>query len=43
MKNKLLVILVLIAFVFIGIAASKPDSKVYERNLKVLFGVTRVE
>jgi len=35
MKNKVVVILGLVAFVFIGIAASKPtDNK--ERNLKVL-------
>ena len=36
MKNKLLVVLGLFAFVFIGIAASKPGANTYERNLKVL-------
>jgi hypothetical protein len=36
MKNKAIVILGLIAFVFIGIAASKPSFKASERNLKVL-------
>jgi Photosynthetic reaction centre cytochrome C subunit len=36
MKNKAVVILGLIAFVFIGIAASKPSFKNKERNLKVL-------
>ena len=36
MKNKAVVILGLIAFVFIGIAASKPSFKNAERNLKVL-------
>jgi hypothetical protein len=36
MKNKLMVILGLFAFVFIGIAASKPGADAYERNLKVL-------
>lgn len=36
MKNKAVVILGLIAFVFIGIAASKPSLKNAERNLKVL-------
>ncbi len=36
MKNKAVVILGLIAFVFIGIAASKPSFKNGERNLKVL-------
>ena len=36
MKNKAGVILGLIAFFFIGIAASKPSVKSAERNLKVL-------
>ena len=36
MKNKAFVILGLIAFVFIGIAASKPSINKSERNLKVL-------
>jgi len=36
MKNKAIVILGLIAFVFFGIAASKPALKHNERNLKVL-------
>jgi hypothetical protein len=36
MKNKAIVILGLIAFVFVGIAASKPALKNNERNLKVL-------
>jgi hypothetical protein len=36
MKNKAIVILGLIAFVFVGIAASKPAFKHNERNLKVL-------
>jgi hypothetical protein len=36
MKNKMITILSLIAFVIIGIAASQPASKKYERNLKVL-------
>ena len=35
MKNKIIVILCLLAFVFIGIAATKPVSN-KERNLKVL-------
>ena len=36
MKNKLLVVVGLAVFVFIGIAASKPVVKISERNLKVL-------
>ena len=36
MKNKAIAILSLLAFVFVGIAASKPDPKKKERNLKVL-------
>ena len=36
MKNKLIVVLGLATFVFIGLAASKPGLKIKERNLKVL-------
>jgi len=36
MKNKFIAVLGLAAFVFIGIAASKPPVKNNERNLKVL-------
>ena len=36
MKNKLIVILGLATFVFIGMAASKPGIRSNERNLKVL-------
>lgn len=36
MKNKLFVVLGLAAFVFIGIAASKPRLRSNERNLKIL-------
>ena len=36
MKNKLIVVLGLAIFVFIGMAASKPGLKTGERNLKVL-------
>lgn len=36
MKNKFTVLLGLLVFVFIGIAASKPSSVSNERNLKVL-------
>ena len=36
MKNKLIVVVGLIAFVFVGIAASKPGPDNKERNLKVL-------
>lgn len=36
MKNKILVVFGLAAFVFFGIAASKPDQKKNDRNLKIL-------
>ena len=36
MKNKLIVSFVLFAFVFIGIAATRPSARNNERNLKVL-------
>jgi hypothetical protein len=36
MKNKMIIMVGLVAFVLIGIAASQPPSKKYERNLKVL-------
>ena len=36
MKNKAIVLLGLVAFVLIGIAASKPAANANERNLKVL-------
>lgn len=36
MKNKVAVILGLVAFVFLGIAAGKPSLKKAERNLKVM-------
>ena len=36
MKNKLIVVLGLATFVFMGMAASKPDISSNERNLKVL-------
>ncbi len=36
MKNKIIVVLGLATFVFIGMAASKPGSRSGERNLKVL-------
>lgn len=36
MKNKLIVFFVLLAFVFIGIAATRPPARNNERNLKVL-------
>ena len=36
MKNKLIVFFVLLAFVFVGIAATRPSAINNERNLKVL-------
>jgi hypothetical protein len=36
MKNKFIVFLGLLVFVFVGIAASKPSQKMNERNLKIL-------
>lgn len=36
MKNKLIVLFVLLAFVFVGIAATRPSAINNERNLKVL-------
>ena len=36
MKNKLIVSFVLLVFVFIGIAATRPPARNNERNLKVL-------
>jgi cytochrome c553 len=36
MKNKIIVSFVLIAFVFVGIAATRPSGENIERNLKVL-------